>query len=137
MFLACIAQYLHDQNVAVFDPTGITGTIFLGMMPSTPDQCIGLFETPATLSDPNHGYDTISVQVRTRGTRDIRSASTTALAAFTALQGLSHYQFPNDGPWLLKCTGYRPYSMGVDSNGRHEYVSNFQCEIRNESLHRR
>lgn len=130
MLIAAIARYLHNNGLATFQETGAGGNVFLGYVPSTPDEIVALFDTPAPASDGALPYDNANFQVRVRGTKDIRTAHTKATAIYNALHGLHHFTLP-DGTWLLRCIGSRPYPLGVDANGRHEYVSTFQTEILN------
>jgi hypothetical protein len=132
-----IALYLANQGVGTFNETSSGGTIFLGFVPTSPDQVLTLFDTPGPPASGTLPYDTPSFQVRVRGTQDVRTAYNKALQVYGALHGLHHTTLPG-GTWLLKCLGMQsgPVGIGVDDNGRHIYVVNFTTEIHKPSTHR-
>ena len=135
MLVTQIAKLLHAQGIGVFNETGAGGTIFIGFQPATPDAIITLYPSGGFSSSAKLGYDNPSFKVRVRGTTDIRTADSKAQAIYNALHGLGMLTLP-DGTYLLTCTGFPPGSMGIDSNGRHEYSINFQTEISNPNSNR-
>lgn len=132
-----IAQYIHNQGVGIFDPAGVGGNIFIGKLPQDPDEAIVLTQTGGVLNDIKHSYDTISVQVRVRGTQDPRTGLVIAESAYNYLHGFGSSTFVGGGTWVVSCTALGPPgSIGVDENGRYEYTINLHIEVWLKTIHR-
>ena len=131
-----LARYLHDLGLVEYDATGVTGNLFIEVMPATPDRVVvlGLYGGPQP--DSRLPYDPPNLQVRTRGTIDPRTSRTLALDLYDALQGLGPIQLP-DGTELLSCNAIQTVSlMGQDAQYRAQHVVNFNLEIEAPTAHR-
>jgi len=128
-----IAKYLHAEGIGVFDETGVTGNIFMALIPSTPDVCIGVYPTGGLTADGRLNYDRPTVQIWVRGDLDPRTGMDLALSVYNKMQGFHHDTFTAGGYWILNCIGVQsfPQHVGRDENDRHEYSINFQLEILN------
>jgi Bacteriophage minor capsid protein len=136
-----LARYLHQQGLAVYDPTGAVETadwsLFIEAMPPQGDQVIGLFQYAASESDVANPWDDTNVQARVRAQEDPRVSRTRAQAIYDRLHGLGPLALP-DGTWLQLAAGTQggPVPLGPDPRGRHEHTVNFRIEFDNPSLNR-
>jgi hypothetical protein len=137
-FMDGLAQHLENRDVGIFHSSGVAYTtnqtaIVFNAVPASPDRVIVL--TPyAAADDPTQAETTLSVQVRVRGTKDPRTAYALDDAVFEAWQNL-----PRSLVGGAMVAGiYRTSSayMGMDSNGRHEHVSNYDIRAHRPTLHR-
>jgi hypothetical protein len=137
MFLEELAQYLETEGTGNYDPDGITGDIFVAVMPPKPDAAIAIFPTGGSRADGRHAYDYPTVQVRVRGTLDPRPAYTRLQGIYNLLHGLDNIVL-SGGTHIFNCNGLQsaPQYIGADSNQRHEFVINFEFHIRAETGNR-
>ena len=132
------AELLDELGVGTFDPTGITGDVFVGAFPVTPDEVLRVTRYGGTESDAQLGYDEPSVQVWVRGPRgDADGAETRAQAVYDACHGLRRRDLPGGTP-MLSCIGTQagPMYIGLDEHGRHEWSVNFRVELRRRTANR-
>jgi hypothetical protein len=133
-----IAQRLEDADIGTFNPTGAGYTtgqvgIVFDVVPAAPDKVLVLTVYGAT-DDPTLSDSELSLQVRVRGTRDPRTAYDLDDAAFDVLQNLPRTALGGttvEAAWRTSAA-----YMGVDSNGRHERVSNYRLRIHRPAPHR-
>jgi hypothetical protein len=129
-----IAQYLQARGLGVFDELGSAGSIFIALLPESPDEVIGIYPKGGHQADGPLPYDAPVVQVIVRGTQDPRPAAERAQGVYDALHGFHHDKFVPEGTWILGCRGVQsgPIHIGRDQNGRHEYSLNFELQTLNE-----
>jgi hypothetical protein len=131
-----VARYLDSLGLLDYDPTGKTGDTFVERMPATPDAAVCLSLYDAGAPDARNAYDTVRVQVRTRGGADPRLSRDRAWAIYSALHGLAGIELP-DGTWLILAAARgTPGPMGADAQGRHEHVVNLDLDVSSPSTHR-
>jgi len=131
-----LARLLDDRGHATYDPTGTSGDLFIESMPPTPDAAVGLWLYDGGEQDARNAYDTVRLQVRTRGGPDPRTSRTRAQAIYSELHGLAGVELA-DGTWLVLAAAIgTPAPMGPDSNGRHEHVVNFALDVSAPTKHR-
>lgn len=129
MFAKAVAAYLDDLGIVEFDEVGNTGNAFIDHLPAKPDEAIRITDVPGFGGDYKFAYDRPSVQVWVRGDGDPRTAATKARQIYDALHGLAMADVGElHVVWMLAVT--TPGSVGHDSNGRYEYVINFNAEVK-------
>ncbi|PKM78537.1 MAG: hypothetical protein CVU90_02020 [Firmicutes bacterium HGW-Firmicutes-15] len=128
-----IAYYLHENNIGIFDPTGVTGNIFLATVPDKPDQCIAIFPAGGTQSNGKLAYDNPNIQIWIRGSNNPITGMVKAQDIYDLLHGFYQSRFYPDGNYILDCLGQQsaPISIGKDSQGRFEFSLNFKIEHQN------
>lgn len=133
-----LATLLAAKGIVTFDPTGITGDVFIeDMPPIDPDQAVSLTIGGGSESDSLLPYDEPLVQIRVRGTADPRVSRDRAVAIRSALHGLSDRLLPG-GIYLVLAVAVQPApnSIGQDDLHRHEHVFDLRCEILSPSENR-
>jgi hypothetical protein len=86
-----LARYLDSEGVLDYDAAGVTGNTFIEVVPQTPNRCVSLSIYGGEVPDSKLGYDSVAMQVRTRGTNDPRVSgpstkpSTTSYTAWVRL----------------------------------------------------
>ena len=119
-----------------FDPTGVTGNVFISTMPSSPDTVVMVSEYGGIVDDKNPFSD-INVQARVRGTKDPRVGYNVAKEIFDELQGLTNTTLISSGKHVVKVNAQNTtIDIGRDDNGRHEWTVNFQIEVRDVGTNR-
>jgi len=132
-----LARYLAGQGLGVYDPTGVTGDIFLEAKPSTPDVCVVLtVYDDGGEADSQIGYDDVPVQVRVRGTTDPRVSRQLCQSIRSELHGLGEVTLPDGTDLLLSRANAAVAGIGTDENRRHEHVANFRMRVRSITAHR-
>lgn len=136
MLASAVAQFLHAETLVVYDPSGVSGDVFIDVQPDQPDEAVTLRVTGGQAPDGIHPYDRLRLQVFVRGTQDPRTAHDRTFAIYDVLQGLSTVELPG-GVWLVSCfaAGY-PGMLSRDESGRVRYSSNYEVEVRHETLNR-
>lgn len=132
------AQLLAARGLGTFNADGSAGgTIFLAALPTAPDRCKALAIYGGAESSTLLDYDEPRLQIRCRGGKDPREAETDAGVVYDALHGLGYLPLPG-GTWLQLAVGIQagPVYIGVDANGRHEYVVNLRTEVSRPSANR-
>ncbi|MFE7782037.1 minor capsid protein [Streptomyces nigrescens] len=131
-----LARHLAEHGLATYDPTGITGDLFIESMPPAPDAAVGLWLYDGGPQDTRNAYDSRRLQVRTRGGPDPRTSRARCEAIYGALNGLAGLELA-DGTWLILAAARgTPAPMGPDSTGRHEHVVNFDLDVSALTTHR-
>lgn len=136
MLIAEVGQFLADEGLETYDPTGVTGTVYLECLPPVPDGCIMIRSTGGMESDPGPGYDNLGIQIIKRGPETALEATQVgAQAIYDALHGFANDRFIGGGLWIIGClgTGGGPAYIGQDDNKRHEYSINFMLMVQNEN----
>lgn len=137
-FIAGLAQLLEDAGAGAWKPEGTVYTpgetaIVPGAVPSQPDRLITL--TPyLPVDDPTQAETSLFVQVRTRGTRDLRTSSDLQDTVFNLLQNLPRTQI--GGVTVASCWRRSGGYLGTDTNGRHSDSSNYEFRLHRPSTHR-
>lgn len=131
-----VARLLAEAGHATYDPTGTSGDLFIESMPPTPDRAVGLWLYDGGEQDARNDYDTVRLQVRTRGGPDPRPSRALCTAIYGELHGLAGVELP-DGTWLILAAARgTPAPMGPDSSGLHEHVVNFDLDVSAPTKHR-
>jgi hypothetical protein len=133
-----IAQLLDELELGVYTPSAAGGTVYLAMLPETPDRAVAVaLYGSGGPADAGLGYDPVRVQLRFRGDQDVRTAEADAQAAYDALVGLRSRALPG-GTWLCLCTPVQagPIYLGADELRRHEYVINLELLLRRPTAQR-
>jgi hypothetical protein len=132
-----LARHLHAAGLAVYEPSGTGGDLFIEVMPPAPDVCVVLTLYGGPDPDSKLGYDEPSLQARVRGGQDPRVSRVRAEAIRDELHGLGPVTLP-DGTLLLSSVAVQavPASIGIDATGRHEHVCNYRLETRSVTTHR-
>nr|WTB07395.1 minor capsid protein [Streptomyces antimycoticus] len=131
-----LARLLADTGHATYDTNGVEGDLFIENMPPVPDAAVGLWLYDGGEQDARNAYDTVRLQVRTRGGPDPRVSRARAWAIYSELHGLAGVELA-DGTWLtLAAARGTPAPMGPDSSGRHEHVVNFDLDVSAPTKHR-
>ena len=134
-----IARHLGTAGVGVYDPDNAIPkgqtTIAVGAMPSKEGAAVCVATYPGGPEPDSRGGDEFPrLQVRVRHTNPLLALAMDR-AAYDALQFISAgEQRPRqlDGWWLQDCYALQSEAqpLGVDANGRHEYVRNYQLTCR-------
>jgi hypothetical protein len=129
-----LARWLDDAGLARYEPDGVGGDLFLEAMPAAPDVCTVLTLYGGTEPDARLPYDTVSLQVRTRGAQGVSRAR--AHAVYDQLHGARRTDLP-DGTYLILAVALQPVtSIGLDEQRRHEHVVNFRLDVSSPTTHR-
>lgn len=136
MLTAEIAEYLADQGLGTFDPSGTSGDIFLAVMPDQPTQAMALYDNGGAESPMRRPIDDPNIQVITRGGQHPEEAHALARDVYDTLHG-----FTGELPgytWVVWCIGIQsgPVPLGPDENGRHRYSLNFRLRVHAPTAHR-
>jgi hypothetical protein len=132
-----LARYLDGLGLLDFDELGVTGDTFIAAVPAQPDEVVILTPSGGPAPDFRLGYDSPTLQLRYRGTRDPRIALQRAESIYAALQSLGGVTLP-DGTYVTRCMALQsnPTFIGNDQNGRAEFTHNFEFEVRNPTPYR-
>ncbi|MGF0176717.1 minor capsid protein [Streptomyces sp. Marseille-Q5077] len=131
-----VARLLAARGLVTYDPQGVTGDLFVEVMPPAPDAAVALWLYDGEAPDTRNAYDTPRLQVRVRGGPDPRVSRRRCWAIYSALHGLAGVALA-DGTWLvLAAARGTPAPMGPDSSGRHEHVVNFDLDVSAPTDHR-
>lgn len=133
-----IARWAAGLGLAVYDPTGVNGDLFIDLMPPQPDEVTVLSEYGLGEPDPVNADDMTGLQIRARGplTGDPRPSRQRCNAVYSALHGLAGITLPDGTVLELAVALQRPSSIGQDANGRHEHVVNFRLHVVNLTANR-
>jgi len=133
MLIEEVARYLSQQGIGTFDPEGLGGDIFLGVLPNQPDEAIALYPTGGQGANSKLGYDLPTFQILVRGDQDIRTGYAIAQMIYNTLHGFRSKTFVPGGQWIVSCLGLQsaPVHLGPDANRRHEFSLNFIVDTRN------
>lgn len=107
--------------------------LYVWSLPATPDRGVAL-ALYATDDGPIVGTDRVGIQLRTRGTRDIRTATDVDDAIFDVLHAAEHLSLGGIHVALARRISRLP--MGVDDGGRHEVSSNYTLTLDRPTTHR-
>lgn len=143
MLATAVARHLAATlGPLTFDPTGVTGNVFVARMPPSPDQAVMVMPLPgagqATL-DPSSEP---GIQTLIRGPEhDPRPGLAWAEQIYDALQCLDLVRMDPGGPdevLVISCTCRTsgPAAMGPDANDRHEWSLTWDLTVDHPTLHR-
>lgn len=137
MLASEVAEWIGDNITnCSFDTTGVSGNVFISVMPQSPDTVVMVSEYGGTVDDKNPFSD-INVQARVRGTKDPRVSYNIAKEIFDELQGLTNTTLISSGSRVIKVVAQNtPIDIGRDDNGRHEWTVNFNIEVRDIGTNR-
>jgi hypothetical protein len=130
MIASELAEWIGDNITScTFDTTGVSGNVFISVMPDSPDTVVMVSEYGGIADDKNPFSD-INVQCRVRGTRDPRVSYNIAKEIFDELIGLTNTTLISSGSHVIKVVAQNtPIDIGRDDNNRHEWTVNFQIEV--------
>lgn len=125
MIIEEIAKYIHAQGIAIYDPDGTTGIIFLEQLPATPDTVIALYSRGGQGAHSVSNFKQPGAQIIVRG-MDILATNALAQSVWDALNNKYNINFSDGGSHVVRCVCAQsePIHIGTDSNNRHEYSIN-------------
>jgi hypothetical protein len=130
MYLEGFAQWLTQQAVVVYDPTGTSGNCFLDTLPDQPDLALLLRQTGGWPSEaPQEPWDRPTFQVLARGGADPAEAHALLLNAYDWLE--NYKGILPDGSRIALCRAVQSagVSLGPDANYRCRFVQNYRVEL--------
>lgn len=120
MLIADLASFLHTWGIGVYDPTGMSGDIFVSVLPSDYDNCISLYDTGGTGAElPDDHIRAVQVIVR-----NVSYASANA-KAWDIYRTVRVATLLGTRKVIVKPAA-PPAPIGADGNRRHEFSINFQ-----------
>ena len=127
--LSDLTTYLSTEGTGTF---GVD--LFAGTMPPTPNLCVALFESPASLA-PEYvmagatGGEILQrprIQVQTRASR-YEDAESKANQIHTKLSGLKNRTLSGVKYYWISALQSKPFHLAVDDQGsRHLFVCNYE-----------
>lgn len=133
MLIEEMAIYADASGLGVYDPDGDTGTIYLGVLPDTPDDLISIFLRGGADRDPDNEYISALVQiiVRSRNKLQGMEKAQSTLGVFHGFHGNS---FIDGGLHIVDCLANQgePVDIGQDADDRYEWSLNFTIEYKRE-----
>ena len=129
--LTGLAQWLHDQGLATYRPSGgyqsgETAVVF-GPLPDDPDRCIGLTVYAAT-DEANVPLSHLRVQLMFRGNpNDSLDPGEIAGPVFNAFNGTSGLVFGT--AYVNQAQRVSRVPLGVDGNQRSERADNYALDV--------
>ncbi|WP_446049399.1 minor capsid protein [Streptomyces albidoflavus] len=124
-----LARYLDGLGLVAYDPTGMSGDLFVETMPPAPDQAVSLTLYDGPAPDARDDAEQRRLQLRVRGGPDPRVSRARAEALYRALHGLRGIELPDGTHLVVAAARSTPAPMGTDTNGRHEHVVNFDLDV--------
>lgn len=130
-----LAYYIPEAEL---DDSGITGNVFMDILPEKPDTAFCVRSTGGDPADVKLGYDFPTIHIIVRATRDPRESYALALAVYDTFHGLHGAEIVAGGTYVVGCEGIQsePVSIGPDKNGRFRYSLNFEFDISRETKYR-
>jgi hypothetical protein len=111
---------------------GKGGDLFLNAEPSTPDNCVTIFDTygfpPQLTMDPEERYESPSIQIRIRSNKQ-SNAWIIIEGIMTSLHGRNHETWNGTLYTVIKAAS-SPALLDWDDNGRCRFVINFNLQRR-------
>lgn len=139
---AALAKHLHAEDLAQYDPDGVTGDCFIAHMPQTPHEAVAIFPGPGDENGTRLPHDVVTVQLLVRGPEyDPRPGMVRAKALIDALDCLDGVLLDEGGPdevWVQGITAMQshPAPIGPDENDRHEWSCNFRVHLHHPTPNR-
>ena len=126
-FLESIAALLDQNHIGRYDIYGGNSTIFVEILPSRPDNCVGIFLRGGRVDDD---IDTTvaNVQFIVRDRIKI-NAMARSERIIKLLHGMSGVTLGNKVLTDSICDQGLPIYLQTDKFGRHEYSINFSMEV--------
>ena len=126
-----IADYLEAYGES--SGTGLTykTDLFIGREPSTPINCVTIFDTPGFPPDlglTDQGYERPSIQIRVRN-KGYQAGWVIAQNIKNLLHGLEHQTINGTLYTVIYCTG-SPTLLDYDDNGNTRWILNFNIQRR-------
>lgn len=133
-----LATYLDDQGLVTFSATAAGGDCFVEKLPQSPDEAVAIMSTGGWREDGKLGYDSPTLQLVVRGTKDPQAGFERAVALYDALHGLHAVELVDGGTYVVGCWAQQsaPIRLGPDDNGRYEYSINLLLHVRSLTMHR-
>lgn len=143
MFAVAVARHLAAVVPGlVFDESGAAGNVFVGSMPSGPDEAVAVMPTGGFGQPSKLAYDLPTLQILVRGRRcDPVAPYEHARAIYAELHCLDGVVLDQGGHHetrVVSITGMQsdPIPLGRDDNDRHEYSLNFAAHTHAPTTHR-
>lgn len=136
-----IGQYLASLMSDDPTPIPLIGTfseaegdidIFIGHLPSEPDNCVSIISTGGYDSASRLTSDLVTIQILVRDL-DCITVSDKAQAIYDNLHWFHGGRFTEDGQWIISCFGTPPAYIGKDDRDRFQYSINFTLEVTNSN----
>ncbi|MBE0430033.1 MAG: hypothetical protein IBX61_09230 [Thermoleophilia bacterium] len=133
-----LARYLDNEGIITYDEAGTGGNCFTGPLAPKPALAVSIRQYGGS-GDIKFALDIPRIQVRVRA-----AASDEALAKaqeiYEALHGLVFTTMDPGGDaekYVFECRALDlPSDVGIDENGRPEYVINFEIEHQGDAMRR-
>lgn len=126
-----VAEFLDANGYGIFDKTGVSGNIFINVIPDQPNEAVAIFTTGGPGSDPRNEYGRSNIQILIRTIpQDPRDGETKATGIIRALNGFNSDYLTPGGNFIVNVTAIQsgPSQIGRDPNNRFEYSQNFTFE---------
>lgn len=113
------------------------GNVFVGYMPSTPDEAVAIYTQSGEEADSKLPYDPVDFTVTTRSEDGGLWARGMSDSIFSKMHGLRNVTLP-DGTYLVYCLAQNasPFPLGPDENGRPRFTTEYRAEIIHPTEHR-
>ena len=127
-----MVQILEEAGESsAFDDLTYASTLFIGSEPSTPINCVTIFDTPGFAPELNlvtQGYEYPSIQIRVRNKKYL-DGWTLIERIKDALHGLSHTTVNGTLYTVIYCSS-GPAHLDWDDNGHARFIINFNLQRR-------
>lgn len=143
MFVVAVARYLAEKIPSLaYDPTGVTGNVFLSNLPSTPDEALMLQPYGGAAELTRQPTSLPLIQVIARGPEfDPRPPMRLLSTVYSELAGLDLVSLSDgDGSEyrVISCDAVQSESfpLGQDDSRRHERSQSFGFRVHAPTVHR-
>jgi hypothetical protein len=120
MLIEDLAIFLQTWDLGKYDPEGIEGDIFVGVLPTNYDNCISIFDTGGQSSELPHDHIR-SVQVIVRN----KSYGQSNAKAWEVYRAVRFATLLNGRRIICRARDI-PRFIGEDSDRRQEFTLNFE-----------
>lgn len=128
-----MAKFASNQGLGIYDPTGDTGDIYVGILPDTPHDLVSIFPRGGPPMDPLGEYVVASIQFIIRSQNKL-SGMGRGQSFINAFHGFNQGAFVVGGLHIIDClsqTG-EPTDIGKDGSDRYEWSINMSVEYRKQ-----
>lgn len=126
-----VAMFLDAEGFGTFDESGVSGNIFINVIPDQPNEALAIFTTGGPGMDPENQYGRSNIQILIRTVpQDPRGGETKATGIIRALNGFDSDYLTPGGNYIINVDAIQsgPSQIGRDPNNRFEYSQNFTFE---------